>query len=90
MRDWESADDGGSISFLRIQTAEKLVGKSVDRTTLKAAQGFLVASAYCPEYRDEGRIDPHSRRARRRTLSRIILVMRAQISRARMLTTRES
>lgn len=28
--------------------------KSADRTTLKAVQGFLVASAYCAEYRDEG------------------------------------
>lgn len=54
--------------------------KSVDRATLKPVRGFLVASAYCPEFRDEGRIDPHSRGARTRTLSRIILATRGKIS----------
>ena len=54
------------------------IGRSGD---FKARSGvFFVASAYCPEFRDEGRIDPRSRGARTRTLSRIILATRGKIS----------
>lgn len=71
----EREEEGGGGS-------KRKIGRSGDFK--KPARGFLVASAYCPEFRDEGR---HSRGARRRTLSRIILATRGKISRGWMATT---